>query len=220
MRKFSDPEIIRAFLDFERSAGSILKAELKTGNREVFAYRKFVASLLGFLSEAEMDFVVLGRVPSNEQLFFEYFEKFSNEMYGYKAMLTARLALLGKSSGNLSSDVVISLTVDYKLQLHDRINQIRKIIEVAEFPTDKKDAIYGKIAALSKEIDKERTALGTALVAVLEISNVAGRATKNLGPLTKKIESLYKLLTSAKNESDQLQIETDEVKKIAAPEEE
>lgn len=216
-KKTTNTQIIQAFLAFEVNALDTFKAEIEFVAYEAAA-RKYVASIKGFVAEAEMDFGFYDPVPSNSLRFTDFYKAFEHYVNQYRAALEARLAIMQASPNLSSSDVMLVLTADHKVQIHNRINQIRKIIEVAELPTDKKDAIYGKIAALSKEVDKEKTALGTTLVAILDISNIAGKAAKNVDPLTKKIETLYKLFSSAKEESDQLQIGVDEMKQLPAPE--
>jgi len=214
--KFTNIQLIKSYLDFELQTRLIMDSDSQKVDWE-YASRRYAASIFGFVSEIKMDFNFAQPLPFADEPFIEFFQEFERYVTLFNARMAARLAIKRDLLNSPSNEAVLALSFDYKHQIHDRIYQIRKIVEVMELSTDKKDNIFKKIAILALEIDKERTSLGTALVTIVDISNAAGKAAKNLAPFTKKMESLYKILASAKEEDDQLQIEQDDVKKLPAP---
>ena len=217
----SNRKIYEAFLDFEKSEREMFSAK---GERNYFgAAREYVGGVRGFVEEANMELPVFNpkSFPEDDNNFDDEFRNFQSDVTQFRAGLRARLALLDQSEDNSSTgQETLRNTSSYKIEIHDRLNQIRKIVGNIELPQEKKDLIYDKISALGNEVDREQTRLGSLMANVLDISATAGKAAKNVDPLFKRIDALMKLFSDAKSEVDPKLIEAEEVKSLPAPEDE
>ena len=218
MSNKNQKKIIKAFLDFENNVRSNFDVESMRDYET--AAKGYAESIKGFVLEAGLDCEVIEGYNYNEDQFSRLFENFQNYMRRYVAQLRARLVMVDEDTdGGVHEQEFLKISSSYKVEIHDRLNQIRKIVAVAELPIDKRDLIYNKISALGLEVDRDRTRLGTVMSNILDMSAAAGQASKNAEPLIKKIESLIKPFSGAKAETEQLLIDTDDVKSLPAPDE-
>ena len=120
---------------------------------------------------------------------------------------------------DVGPDISLRISSDYKIEIHERLIQIRKIVAGANLEVQKRDKIFDWISLLGREVDKEKTTLGTIMANMLDITKTAGESAENLDPLIKKIESLFKLFADAKEDSEMGQIEQEDRKMIEGPKE-
>lgn len=113
---------------------------------------------------------------------------------------------------------IIKLDNSAKAQIHHLIAKIREIIGPIELPIKKKEAISKKLAALSLEIDCERTKGEAYVATVIEVAGVAGEAATKLKPVKELLDSIGSVIGKAKDIYEALKLEAPkEVKRIEAP---
>ena len=213
--------LIKAFLKFESNVKSNYDSETGSDLDTIAAGKGYMESIRGFIMETDLDCLVPVYEHLSNKDILATSEKFLLYMLRFTAQLNARILWLDEAHNDDSDgQELLRISSSYKVEIHDRLNQIRKIVSVADLTIDKRDLIYDKISALGQEVDRERTRLGTVMSNILDISNAAGQAVKNAEPLNKKVNSLIQIFSGAKAESEQLLIETDEVKSLPAPDEE
>ena len=104
-----------------------------------------------------------------------------------------------------SADIItaISFSDDYRQEIGKLLNRVRKVINQADLPNNKKDAIYAKIAKLQAEVDRSVTRLGYFLSIWYDLTNAVGEGAENLEPAMKLLERVFRLGGYAKAEHDQ-----------------
>lgn len=198
-------KIIEAFKTFESQKR--LEVEDPDGRLSWEAYQ---ASVGQFAYELGLDF--------DDELAIEDFHVY---LHRYLATLDARLIKLELGNEEeITSGPSLRISSDYKIEIHERLVQIRKIVASANLEVQKRDKIFDWISLLGREVDKEKTTLGTIMANMLDITKTAGEAAENLDPLIKRIESLFKLFADAKEDSEMGQIEQEDRKMIEGPKEE
>ena len=91
--------------------------------------------------------------PFDYSAFSEWFE-------GFKQILDRHvIAIQVRRHIKTDPGVVdgLYLSPHYRDEIHGLLNRIRKIVNAADLPEDKKNAIYDKIASLQAEVDRSKT---------------------------------------------------------------
>jgi len=83
---------------------------------------------------------------------------------------------------------------------------------------DKRDAIYGRLAGLAKEVDRSKTFYGTLMSLILETSGTLGEAAEKLDPLARLMRRLTSIIADQKTADEQSQLPAPpERKRIEGP---
>lgn len=83
-------------------------------------------------------------------------------------------------------------------KIHHFIQQIRTVIEGADLPDDKRDALLEKLNKFAAEVDRKRTKLQAAMAVVIAVCDGIGQGFEKLEPARKMIDSISVLLGRAK----------------------
>jgi hypothetical protein len=144
----------------------------------------------------------------------DWWAKFSEDVsytksrYQFRRKLGSRL-LLGSG---------VTLNAERRAEIHALIGKIRKVVAVLDVSEDKRDAIYSRLAALAKEVDRSKTFFGTLMDLILETSGTLGEAAEKLDPLTKLIRRLTSIVADQKAAGGQPQLPAPpERKRIEGP---
>ena len=189
-----DPEL--AFVKFESKRRAIQYAKHKPGNW--VAEREYVTGVVAFIHEMEIDIGFAADLcPSNTEFSAWYFAFRQKIDYSL-----TRIKIRRRKSLADQYTPILELTSDFRAEIHSRLDQIRKIVRAVDLDEDKRDAIFDKISALAKEVDKSKTRLGAYLWLYLEVTDAIGKGRKNLGPLLNKLDGLMKIFGQILAESD------------------
>jgi hypothetical protein len=85
-----------------------------------------------------------------------------------------------------------------KIKLRHLLAQVREVVDKLDISVAKKDRLYGRINALQKEIDRERTRYQTFADLLIEAADDAGEAATRLEPVVRLIERVGAALGVAK----------------------
>lgn len=112
----------------------------------------------------------------------------------------------------------VTITEPEKAKIRHYLENIRLVVDSWSINAKKKDAIFGKIEALSLEINRSRTRLEIVADLVLTTSSVANKVLTDLEPLRKWMDPLQQLFGDAKIVADETpQITHSSPKLIEAP---
>jgi hypothetical protein len=89
-----------------------------------------------------------------------------------------------------------------KEKVCDLISQIRSIVDKLEVHIRKKEALYARLTALSDEVDRDRTKYDAYAALAIEMSDIAGKVTRNLNPARKLLENIGKYFSMARDAED------------------
>jgi hypothetical protein len=89
-----------------------------------------------------------------------------------------------------------------RTKIHHFIQQIRIVIENADIPDDKRDALFDKLNKFAAEVDRKRTKLQTAMAVIIAICDGIGQGFEKLEPAQKMINSISVLLGRAKENEE------------------
>jgi hypothetical protein len=96
----------------------------------------------------------------------------------------------------------VGLDSTSKARIHHFIQQIREIIQGADLPEDKRDALFGKLNAFAAEIDRSRTRLQAAAAVFIAVCHTIGEGFEKLEPARKWLDSIGRVLGQAKEGED------------------
>ncbi len=95
---------------------------------------------------------------------------------------------------NGSAGTPVSIKSNYKEEIGNLLNTIRKIVNQQVVDDKKKEAIFKKIVSLQLEVDRDRTTIDVLFGNMLDFTKTLGECTDNLEPLLEKVERLKKLI--------------------------
>ena len=168
-----DPEL--AFVEFERKLSAI--ANLNQGSRDWGAERKYAIGIIAFVHEMEIDIAVPDKLPPADDDFYLWFDSFKQKIDYY----LNRMRIRRRKSLTDQYIPILELTSDFRAEIHTRLDQIRRIVRAGDWDEDKRDAIFDKISAVAKEVDKSKTRLGAFLSLYLDVTDAIGKGKKISG---------------------------------------
>ena len=110
----------------------------------------------------------------------------------------ARLASVKRNKSLIHPTYIIPTAI--KEEIHHHISKIRDCIETADLREDKKDVLFSRLNKFTLEVDKNRTkaeALGSLYIGTMK---TIGDGAKELEPVIKSVERIYKAMSKAKEE--------------------
>ena len=185
-----------------------------------FRAQQYVQVLLAFIDEhdleREMGLTLDRGLPSGEGAeFYDWFNTFRNTINYYQARYRFR------HRNSYGDAITVALSSDFRRELHDLLNKIRKVVANLTVSDRKRDAIYKRIAALELEVDRSRTRLDAVMAFILEASETAGEVAENLQPVVNLAERVRDVFVRAKTDNEPLALPSPEgakeAKRIAGP---
>ncbi|MGR0184097.1 hypothetical protein [Azospirillum aestuarii] len=201
-----DPE--EAFMEFDARLFEYVEANKDQQSWSV--ERRYISRLKAFADEHEINLPFSLKIPIEDDAFGEWYRWALDQIDYYKTRLTIRTHR-GKTSGTVT---ILTLNDGFRVEIHNRLNQIRSYIESSPLDEKKKDAIYSKIAALQAEVDKSKTRLDAFLSVQLDITAAIGKGAESLEPVVKLLDSVKKIFSRAKDENEQAALEKPQERRL------
>jgi hypothetical protein len=85
-----------------------------------------------------------------------------------------------------------------RAKIHHFIQQIRIVIEQADLPDEKRDALFDKLDKFAAEVDRRRTKLQAGMAVIINICDAIGQGFEKLEPARKWLDSIAAVLGHAK----------------------
>lgn len=198
-----DPEL--AFIELESTYRGEMQSKIekiKGGYIGVY-YIEYINRTLAAARALDLDILKDWKVPNREDDIDRSFEQFSLDVEFFIVQIQVRHGKRRKT---------YSVLIDHptKEKIRHYISYIKDIIDKSDLPPRKREAIYSKINALLSEIERDRTRYEVIMDFILETSDVIEESSQKLNPLRKFIDSLTKLINSARQAGD-------EIKQIPGP---
>lgn len=89
-----------------------------------------------------------------------------------------------------------------RTKVHHFIQQIRTVIESADLPDDKRNALFEKLNKFAAEVDRRRTKLQSGMAVIIAVCDGIGQGFKKLEPARQWIDSFAALLGHAKADEE------------------
>jgi hypothetical protein len=176
--------------------------EKMDGKLALQAEHSYVQSIKGFVDETGIELVLDSTETIDEFEWDAFFARFRAKVVYYRARLGART----KTVFFARPGEAVKLSDDFKEDIHDLLNKIRKIIHASDLGEDKKDAIYKKINELNDEVDQTRTKYGRFKALYLDVTETVGEGAKNLEPVVKILDRIAGIFGKARVETDPEQL--------------
>ena len=190
-----------AFVTFEERLRSVLKeqqdedARIYRGDDGYYAgshspERYYVSSILAFLDEYGLDIDVEDISDLRDDAFLPRFNEFFNKINYVRTRFKLRRIRI--SGGQVGTP--ISIKSEFKDEIHQHLDVIRKIVNREVSDENKRDKIFDKIASLQNEIDRDRTTTDAVFSRLISLSKVLGDSAENVEPLVQKVERILTAL--------------------------
>ncbi|MGP1275081.1 MAG: hypothetical protein ACQRW7_06660 [Caulobacterales bacterium] len=95
------------------------------------------------------------------------------------------------------------LTGEEKEELRGHLDHIRGIIDRSDIPSQKKNALFVRIANLQKEIDKEGTKTDEFFAFMGDLSMCVGQMAKNAQPATDELKAILRIVMRSRAANEQ-----------------
>ena len=162
--------------------------------------RSYVMAVLAFLDEYSLETEIEDISALDDQEFYKHFKQFQSKI----EYITMRYGLRKNRIVSGGVGTVISITQTYKNEIGSLLEKIRKIVNQEVDAGQKKDKIFGKIAALQSEVDRDQTTVDAAFGRLLELSKILGKAGGNIKPAVDQLERVKKLFWDRSEKIEQL----------------
>jgi len=162
--------------------------------------RSFVTAILAFLDEYEIETELIDISELDNQEFAAHFGRFKSKV----DYLITRFRLRQQRVESGSIGTLIAIGSNYKLEVGDLLNTIRKIVNQEVKDVRKRDNIAAKIASLQSEVDRDQTTVDALFGRMLDLSQTVGDSADNLEPLVKLMERVKKIFWEAPAKVEQL----------------
>jgi hypothetical protein len=151
-----------------------------------------------------------GVPPQGATSFDDYFSRFTSELN----YIVTKIKLQTRRATLAGAYQEFTLSTDFRLQIHEHLEVVRKIVLAAELEERLAENILSKLNALSAEVDKGRSGLQRFTVAFVEVCAAIGEGANKLEPAVKKLERVAGLLGKSKKENDVKQLTGGEKQKL------
>jgi hypothetical protein len=206
-----DPEA--AFVQYEGILREAVRVRNADGARGWDIEREYVAHVLAFVDIRRLPLDLPKNPPADDGDFVLWYQNFIRAVDYYKA--SARLQVAARRKEGYA---ILAIAPNFKAQIGGHLLAIRKIVEEAELPSRKRDAIYVRISRLQQEVDRDWTRTEAAMALWLDVTSAIGEGAKKLDPAIDRLERIMKVLGRAKSENDTRSLPApEEQKQIPAP---
>ena len=195
-----DPEL--AFVQFEsimrkRTEGAIEDVMQTQFGSSTPLKREYINRVLAAATEFDVETLRNWSIPSPTEDADRYYESLTSAVDHYTTKIRIRNAPRSRKKS-------VGLDGNSKTKIHHYIDQIRTVIQEAELPEAKREALFAKLNALAAEVDKGRTTLQSLTDVWLAISGAIGEGFKKMEPARRCIDSIANLMGKAKEAEENL----------------
>jgi len=85
-----------------------------------------------------------------------------------------------------------------KSEIHEKLNNIRTIVENSELDDRKKNALFSKISDLAAEVDRKGTKTDAFFGLMADVGIHLGSFAKNAKPMTDEVKDIVKIISRAR----------------------
>ena len=205
-------KVVHARTPVDVPFGEVQEPDQRIVGQEEHSY---VENIKGYIDETGIDMEI--NVSMDEMSWDIYFSEFHGKVQYFKARLRtrAKMAFFAKPGE------MVSLSDDYRQEIHYLLNRVRKVVHTSDLEQLKKDAILQKINELNDEVDQSTTKLGRYKAVWLEVTEALGEGAKNLEPAVEILERVGRIFGKARAETDPAQLPSPEApKQLPGPAEE
>lgn len=190
-----DPEL--AFVQYEDSLRKKLHVEIAAseGDETEDVRRDYVNHVLAAAKAFDVEDLRDWHVPPVDDRIFGFYNQLLSEVTNYTVQIRIRHSRRVKRYS-----VALNSAARQKIRHH--LGKIKQTIDRLDVSQSKKEALFGKIAALEDEVNRDRTRFDAIMALVLETANTGGEAARRLEPVRKFIDSITGLIKEAKDDED------------------
>ncbi|MER8366462.1 hypothetical protein [Mesorhizobium sp. M1378] len=131
------------------------------------------------------------RVPKHNDVWDEY-RAFSLRVKSY--VVKTRLSKI-----RINKIYSVALDSATKTKIHHYISRIRDIVESSDLSERKRNSLFTKLNAFAADVDRVRTKFENAMLALVDLADVAKRGTEAVKPITELVNSITALIGEAKS---------------------
>lgn len=189
-----DPEL--AFVEFEKKERQAMWETIRDVEDWSFVRdgkTHYISRVMGFHDAHEFQFLNKPILSRHNEEFDNNFDEFIDDITRITTEISVRHARRLRPI-----HTILELSPEIKKQIRCYIEKIREFIVSADLSEFKKEAIFGKLNALSDEIDRDRTKAEALMALSLEVGATAGKVGNDLAPVRKLIDSISNLFAKAK----------------------
>lgn len=214
-----DPKV--AFVTLERKFREELNRDLNSADSNYdheMAQIRYMSRTLTAVHHLDLNILKEWQIPS----VIDVSDSTTNLFARFRDFLIeadSEILKINISSGQTYSKYSIALTNVDKEIIRHYVGKIKLVIDGADIPVTKKDALYNKINTFLKEVDKARTWLVAASDLIIGLAHIGGEAAKELEPARKWMDSIARLIGRNQDHEDALRALTAplEQKRIEPP---
>jgi hypothetical protein len=204
-----------AFVELEAQ----FKAELENdiggtdhGNAIAYFKNRYCNKVIAAAHALGIDHLRNYSLPSSEKDFWSFYEKFEIDVMN----LTIQIQIIHARRKRTYS---VSLDSAAKQKIRHYIEQIRRAVEQSDLSQSKRDAVFGKLAELTLEIDRDRTRFEMITDGLRGIAKLSGDIEKEgAEPWWKWVKLLFGEIDDAKEKEPQTSLPAPEKRKrLEAP---
>jgi hypothetical protein len=174
------------FLQFEQDERSAFSARQSGDNWE--AERNYHLSIVAFCDEFDLNLTLPSVSWGHDDQGFQ-FADFIQKINYYRKRFELRK--IRQELNGITS--FVALSSDFRIQIHDLIAKIRKIIHSADIDEKKRSAILSRLNNLGKEVDLSKTSVDALAATFIDITKAIGEGAKNLTPALRPLEKIAEL---------------------------
>lgn len=186
-----DPEV--AFVRLEAKFRKKLKESLAelddNSNASSLYYIEYMNHVLAAADALGLEILPFHAVPSHSERHNDVWQKFQDfstavDHYAVKVKI---------AHAHGRSAFSVTLTGAEKEKIRHYVAQIKTTIDESNLSTDKREALFARINAFLKEVDKDRTTLKAFSDLIISTAGTAGDAAEELEPMWKWVRAIAQL---------------------------
>jgi hypothetical protein len=142
----------------------------------------------------------LGDPPTPQQRFAEYYQKFNQTA----KKLTTKILIEYARANKPDLRTILVIEPAKKDGIRELVNSIKCKVNELDISLNKKDALMRKLNAFLMELDQERTRTESIFSFAVDLSRTANEVDKNIDPIRKTLERIFKFLDDSKSVAESL----------------
>jgi hypothetical protein len=192
-----DPE--EAFLLLEKHFRDECEKKINNAHQEerTDVYQvEYIAQVLGAIEELGLASEFKGQVPQIEDVSYSTYLNFGKDVKHYRTMLEIRRS-------RRVQGVTVKFNTAAKEKIRHHLEQLRSMFDKLELDANKKEALFDKLNALQKEVDRDRSNIDRYTALTLTIAGVIGEAVDRTKVL-EVLDRIAKVIWGAQQSTSQL----------------
>lgn len=190
-----DPE--HAFLMLERQFREACEEEIEYQSRQnafpTEAYLGYIGRVLAATSALEIDILTDWSTPSAVDFETSTYQDFRRDVDHYITGL--RIRLTRRTKGNS-----VHFDLAAKSKIRHLLEKIRDTVDHLDISERKREALFARINALQKEVDRNRSRFESLGALMVEIGGFAGRTAEEAEPARKWLHSISEIFHGAREQ--------------------